>query len=343
MFLRKLANEIHLLVKGGRQVALVTSGAVAAGVSVLGIPKPRDIPTKQAAAAVGQSRLMHAYEETFQPLGMRVAQVLVTHDDLANRKRFLNARNTLMALFSLNVLPVFNENDTVVVDEIKVGDNDNLSALVAPLIEADLLIILSDISGLFSADPRKDTTAKRIGQVDKIDSSIERLAGGAGSDAGTGGMLTKIEAAKKASAVGIPTIIADGRELDVLSRILAGEDIGTLFTAAADRLASRKHWIAFTLKPQGKLHLDAGATRAVREGGKSLLPSGVLSVEGRFGRGDPISIFDAAGLEIARGLSEYADDEIKLIAGKQSTEIEAILGFKYTDVIVHRDDLVLLV
>jgi glutamate 5-kinase len=213
---------------------------------------------------------------------------------------------------------------------------------VASLVEADLLVILSDVDGLYDADPRNNPNAKRIGTVPRIDASVVALAGGAGSQAGTGGMVTKIEAARKAVATGIPTVIAQGKEHDVLSRILAGVDIGTLFQSAADRLASRKHWIAFALKPQGKVRLDEGAAKAVRQSGRSLLPSGVREVEGKFGRGDSISICDASGNEFARGLTEYANDEIRAILGKKSTEIEAVLGYKYSDEIVHRDDLVLL-
>lgn len=342
-FLAKLAAEIAGLRQAGHEVVLVTSGAVAAGVAALALPvKPREIRAKQAAAAVGQSRLMHAYETTFRPLGTHVAQILLTNDDLANRRRFLNARNTLFALLELGVLPIINENDSVAVEEIKVGDNDNLSALIAPLVEADLLVILSDIGGLFEEDPRKNPRARRISDVHRIDAAIERLAGGAGTAAGTGGMITKIQAARKATASGIATVVADGRTPDVLRRILAGEDIGTCFHPAEGRLAQRKHWIAFTLKPAGKLWLDDGARRAVVAEGKSLLPSGVRGVEGSFGRGEAVSICDATGTEIARGLAEYSADEVRKIQGKHSSEIEAILGYKYSDEVVHRDDLVIL-
>lgn len=341
-FLDKLAAELHALRESGKEVVLVTSGAVAAGIAALGIAKPREIPRKQAAAAVGQTRLMHAYEEAFRRRGVHVAQVLITHDDVANRRRFLNARNTLTALFELGVLPIFNENDTVVVEEIKVGDNDNLSAFVAVMVEADLLIILSDVDGLYDADPRKHAEARRLGIVEQIDARVEALAGGVGSAAGTGGMITKLEAARKAAATGIATVIAQGREPDVVRRVLAGEDVGTLFLSESDRLASRKHWIAFALKPQGKVVLDEGAAKAVREGGKSLLPSGVREVQGRFGRGESIAICDPSGAEFARGIAEYAADEVRVIAGKKSTEIEKVLGYKYTDELVHRDDLVLL-
>ncbi len=341
-FIDRLAAEIEAVRKTGCEVTLVTSGAVAAGVNSLGIPKPREIRMKQAAAAIGQSRLMHAYEAGFQPLGVRVAQLLVTHDDLANRRRFLNARNTLSALFELGVLPILNENDSVVVEEIKVGDNDNLSALVASLVDAELLVILSDISGLFNRDPRRDATAERIPVVDRIDADVFAAAGGEGSSVGTGGMVTKLEAARKAGAVGIPTVIADGREPGALGRILGGEDVGTLFRPAADRLASRKHWIAFTLKPAGRIRVDSGAAAAIRRGGKSLLPKGVVAAEGAFGRGDSVSVCDTDGVEFARGLTEYSADETRRILGRNSSDIDSVLGYKYTDVIIHRDDLVLL-
>lgn len=341
-FLQKLAGELHALRQEGKQVALVTSGAVAAGVAALGIAKPREIPRKQAVAAVGQSKLMHAYEQAFGALGVQVAQVLITGDDLGHRHRFLNARNAVSALFDMGVLPIFNENDTVAVEEIKVGDNDNLSALVASMIEADLLVILSDVAGLYDADPRANADARRLSVVAEIDEGVERLAGGAGSTAGTGGMITKLQAAKKAAASGVPTLIAAGLESDVLKRLVAGEDLGTLFQSSADKMASRKHWIGFVLKSVGKLVLDAGAAKAVRESGKSLLPSGVTAAEGKFQRGDAVSICDASGHEFARGVAEYGVDEVRRIAGKKSTEIEAILGYKYGDELVHRDDLVLL-
>jgi glutamate 5-kinase len=342
VFFAKLAGELHGLRKAGYQVALVTSGAVAAGVHALGIAKPREIPRKQAAAAVGQSKLMHAYEEVFGALGVRVAQVLITGDDLGHRHRFLNARNTVTALFELDVVPIFNENDTVVVEEIKVGDNDNLSALVASMIEADLLVILSDVAGLYDADPRHDPQAKRFSVVPEITDEIEKFAGDAGSLQGTGGMITKLQAARKAGASGIPTLIAAGLEADVLKRLLSGEDLGTFIQSPTDKLASRKHWIAFVLKPVGKLMLDGGAVKAVREGGKSLLPGGVVNVEGKFGRGDAVSLCDAEGHEFARGLIEYAADEVRRMRGHKSTEIEQVLGYKYGDELVHRDDLVLL-
>lgn len=341
-YVARLAAELHALRASGREVVLVTSGSVAAGVSALGMAKPREIRMKQAAAAVGQSRLMHTYEGVFAVLGVQVAQVLVTHDDLANRRRFLNARNALSALLELGVLPICNENDTVVVEEIRFGDNDNLSALVASLIGADLLILLSDVPGLYTADPRIHPDAERISSVVQIDNDLRQRAGSAGSDQGTGGMATKLEAAEKASAVGIPTVIAHGRDEGILRRIVDGEDVGTLFHAATDRLASRKHWIAFNLRPAGRLWIDDGAARALRGSGCSLLPSGITKVDGRFSRGDAVSICDGEGTEFARGLSDYTADETRRIAGKQSVDIEGELGYKYSDVVVHRDDLVVL-
>ena len=341
-FIAGLAAELQDLRADDREVVLVTSGSVAAGVHALGMARPREIRLKQATAAVGQSRLMHAYEGAFGALDVQVAQVLITHDDLANRRRFLNARNTLSALLELGVLPICNENDTVVVEEIKFGDNDNLSALVASLIGADLLIILSDVAGLYSADPRTNPDAQRISLVERIDSRLRSMAGGAGSTEGTGGMATKLEAAGKASAVGIPTIIAPGREAGVLQRVVQGGDVGTLFQPSVDRLASRKHWIAFNLRPSGRLWLDEGATDALRGRGRSLLPSGIRRVEGRFSRGDAVSICDARGHEFARGLAGYSAAETRRIAGRHSGDIETALGYKYSDVVVHRDDLVVL-
>lgn len=339
-FLQRLAQQITALRASGREVALVTSGAVAAGVATLGIERPREIPRKQAAAAVGQSKLMHAYEEVFGVGDVQIAQVLITHEDLAHRGRFLNARDTLRALLEWRVLPIFNENDTVAVAEIKVGDNDNLSSLVASMIEADLLILLSDVAGLYDADPRSVPTAARIPVVRRIDAAVRKLAGGAGTRAGTGGMITKIEAAERAAASGIPTVIAAGTEPAILQDIVAGRDVGTLFLPKAGRLGARKHWIAFTLKPAGRLLLDAGAARAIAEGKKSLLPRGVRSVEGRFGRGACVRLCDEGGREIARGLVAYGADDVRRLCGAQSRQIESILGYTQGDEIVHRDDLV---
>ena len=341
-YIDSLTAQIQALRQMKKDVALVSSGAVAAGITVLSIARPDDIRLKQATAAVGQSRLMHAYERAFQSKGIHVAQLLVTHDDLANRRRFLNARNTLSGLLELDVLPVINENDTVVVDEIKCGDNDNLSAMVTTLLEADLLIILSDVGGLYDGDPRKISGAQRIPVVERIDARIEELAGGSSSGIGTGGMITKVEAAKRAGALGVPTVIADGREPEVLRKILAGEDLGTLFLPTDERLANRKHWIAYTLRPMGRLFLDEGCVAAVKERGTSLLPSGVKSIDGDFGRGDAVSLCAENGAEFARGLTEYGADEMRRILGKRTAEIERILGYKYTDEVVNRDDLVLL-
>lgn len=341
-FLQKLAGEIAALKSAGKEVALVTSGAVATGVLALGIARPKEIARKQAAAAVGQSRLMHAYEEAFGKLSIRVAQVLITHEDLAGRARFLNARDTLRALLDFEVLPIFNENDTVAVAEIKVGDNDNLSSLVACLIEADLLILLSDVAGLYDADPRKHADAKRIPIIERIDAGVRRLAGGAGTSAGTGGMITKLEAAERAAASGIPTVIAEGKRPGVLTEIMAGQDVGTLFRAPSGRMGARKHWIAFTLRPTGTLQLDSGAARAVSEGKRSLLPSGVRSVEGRFLRGACVRLCNEAGEELARGLIAYGADEVRRLCGKRSAAIEATLGYTHGDEIVHRDDLVVM-
>ncbi len=326
----------------GYEVILVTSGAVSAGKGALGIEgRPKTIPLQQAAAAIGQSRLMKAYKECFIPRGHQVAQILLTRDDLANRRRYLNARNTLMTLLEFGVVPIINENDTVVVDEIRFGDNDNLSALVANLLEADLLIILSDVDGLYDRDPNRSSQAKLIPEVERITPQLEAMAGGASSNLGTGGMLTKLKAAKKAALSGIGTVVVNGRTPDVLSRLVAGDDLGTYFLPECNRMAAKKHWIAFTKKPRGKLFLDAGALLAVNEGGKSLLPSGVRGVEGSFDRGDAVRLCDMEGREFATGVVNYGLQELLRILGKRSGEIEKVLGYKYGDEVVHRDNLVL--
>ena len=340
----RLVAQMAELHERGYELLLVSSGAVLAGMQRLGLrEKPRDIPLRQAAAAIGQSRLMWLYEKLFGRQGCKVAQVLLTHDDLSNRRRYLNARNTLAVLLSHRVLPIVNENDTVVVEELKLGDNDNLSALVASLSEAELLVILSDIEGLCTADPHKDEKARLIPLVRNITPRIERLAGAASKDSlGSGGMITKLQAVSKAASFGIPTVIACARLENVLSRIVAGEEVGTLFLARSSRLASRKHWIAHALKPKGRLYLDAGAKEAILRQGRSLLASGIKGVEGGFERGEAVSCLGPQGEEFARGLVNYQAREIELIKGRRSKEIEAVLGYKYFDEIIHRDDLVLL-
>jgi glutamate 5-kinase len=341
--IRGLAAEIELLSDAKHEFVLVTSGAVAAGRARLRLrERPKTIPQKQAAAAVGQIDLMAAYKHAFDAHGRHVAQILITREDLTNRRRYLNAKHAIAALLEARVLPIVNENDTVAVDEIKLGDNDNLSAAVATLVEADLLIILSDVDGLHTADPRRDRSAEPVPVLAPNDALADRYATGAPNDVGTGGMATKLEAARKASAAGISTILADGRDEKALERILdAAVVTGTLILPSADRLASRKHWIAFTLRPQGTLHLDAGAAAALREKGRSLLPSGVREIEGTFGAGDCVRCVDPDGGEIARGLVNYSSAELRKIQGVHTRDIETRLGYKISDEIIHRNDLVI--
>ena len=342
--IRTLAAEIEELAGEEREFVVVTSGAVAAGMARLGLrDRPKTIPQKQAAAAVGQIDLMAFYEEVFAASGRHVAQMLLTRDDLTNRKRYLNAKHTLMALLEARVLPIVNENDTVVVEEIKLGDNDNLSADLAALAEADLLVILSDVDGLHTADPRRDANARIVPLVESGDTEAIRFAGGSAGRLGTGGMATKIEAARKAAAAGIPTVIASGRGEGVLRRVLdASSEIGTLVLPATDRMAQRKHWIAFTLRPQGTLTLDEGAVSALREKKRSLLPSGLRGVDGSFGVGDCVRCVAGDGAEIARGLVNYSAAELRKIQGRHSRDIDSVLGYKITDEVIHRDDLVIL-
>ncbi len=337
------ARQIAALAAQGHQVVLVSSGAIAEGMQRLGWnSRPTAIHDLQAAAAVGQMGLVQAYESCFRKHGLHAAQVLLTHADMANRERYLNARSTLTTLLSLRVIPIINENDTVVTEEIKFGDNDTLGALVANLIEADVLIILTDQSGLYTADPRKDPSATLLSEAQAGDARLEGMAGGAGSAIGRGGMITKILAAKRAARSGAHTVIASGRERDVLLRLLEGEAIGTLLTAATPTLAARKQWLADHLQVAGKLVLDAGAIKALRSGGKSLLPIGVKSVLGQFERGEVVACVAEDGTDIARGLINYNADEARLIAQHASQEIQALLGYGGDPEIIHRDNLVLL-
>jgi glutamate 5-kinase len=339
----RICDDIALLRQQGRQVVVVSSGAIAAGRSELGMTeKPKTIPHKQAAAAIGQTRLMRAYEEALARHGLKVAQVLLTSEDLASRQRFLNARATLDALLGFGVIPVINENDTVVVEEIKFGDNDNLSALVTNVAEAELLVILTDIDGFFSADPRSNPDAALIPLVRGITREVERAAGGSGSTVGTGGMATKVAAAKKAGKSGVPTIIVPGKREGVITALMGGEEVGTLFLPPDAGLNRRKHWIAYTLKPAGRIFVDDGAREVLLKKSKSLLPSGVVRVEGRFERGASVRICGADEQEFARGLSDYSSSEITRLAGHKSSQIEDILGYHYADVIIHRDNLVVL-
>jgi len=339
----RLAREISATKKKGYEVVIVSSGAIAAGMSRLGfLEKPKTIPQKQAAAAIGQSALMWNYERAFTCYGEKVAQVLLTRDDLSNRRRYLNARNTLLTLLGLGVIPIINENDTVVVEEIKFGDNDNLSALVTSLVNADLLIILSDIAGLYDRDPRLSKDAKLIPLVRQVTAEMEKKASGTLSPISIGGMVTKLQAARKAALFGVPMILANGMVEGIIGRIFQAEDVGTLFTSEVNKLTSRKHWIAFTLEPQGRIIVDDGAKKAILQKGKSLLPSGVLATEGEFSLGDPVVLVDLQKEEFAKGLSNYGSAEINKIKGLKTTEVENKLGYKYGDEIIHRDDLVVL-
>ena len=338
-----LASELATLRSAGKEVVLVTSGAVAAGMSRLGMrERPKTIPAKQAAAAVGQIALMALYEKYFSVHDLRVAQVLLTHDDLANRRRYLNAKHTMLTLLEAKVIPIVNENDTVAVEEIQFGDNDNLSALVAVLIEADLLVILSDVEGLYDRDPRTNSDARLIALVKKGTNDLVYSAGEAGP-LGRGGMATKLQAAHKAALSGIPTVIADGRRKQSLALVFnPATETGTLFLPLADRLASRKHWIAYTLKPAGTLVVDVGACAAICRRGSSLLPPGVREVRGMFGEGECVACLDPSGREFARGLVNYSSSELERIKGARTSQIEKILGYKVSDEVIHRDDLALL-
>ena len=337
------ARQIAELNASGREIVLVSSGAIAEGMQRLGWRKrPASIHDLQAAAAVGQMGLVQAYESCFRQHDLHAAQVLLTHADLADRERYLNARATLITLLGLRVIPIINENDTVVTDEIKFGDNDTLGALVTNLIDADALIILTDQDGLYTADPRKDACATLVGTALAGDAQLESMAGGAGSHIGCGGMITKILAAKRAARGGAHTVIASGHEPDVLLRLLQGESIGTLLTAPTLSLAARKQWLADHLQVAGTLVLDAGAVKALRADGKSLLPIGVKKVIGEFKRGALVTCVDEAGLDIARGLTNYDSEEARLIARHPSNEIETLLGYGGDTEIIHRDNLVLL-
>jgi glutamate 5-kinase len=340
--LGRFAAGIAALKSSGREVVLVSSGAVACGMQRLGwARRPHAIHELQAAAAVGQMGLVQAYESCFREHGLHAAQILLTHDDLADRKRYLNARTTLRTLLALGVIPIINENDTVVTDEIKFGDNDTLGALVTNLVEADALIILTDQDGMFTADPRHDKTATLI--VDAVAGApeLETMAGGSGSDIGRGGMLTKILAARRAARSGAHTVIASGNQPEVLQRLAAGEKIGTQLVARTMTLAARKQWLADHLQVRGTLTLDAGAAQALTRDGKSLLAIGVTAVTGDFERGEVVACNDDQGREIARGLANYSAAETRRIQRKPSGEIAAILGYVDEPELIHRDNLVL--
>jgi glutamate 5-kinase len=337
------ARQIARLRALGREIVLVSSGAIAEGMQRLGWKtRPHRMHQLQAAAAVGQMGMVQVYETCFREHGLHAAQVLLTHADLADRQRYLNARSTLLTLLELGVIPIINENDTVVTDEIKFGDNDTLGALVTNLIEADCLIILTDQAGLHTADPRKVPTATLVRKVNSGDPGLEEMAGSTGSTIAKGGMLTKVLAAKRAARSGANTIIASGHEEDVLLRLAQGEHIGTLLVAATTPLAARKQWLADHLQVAGRLTVDDGAARALRSGGKSLLPIGVRSVDGEFERGAVVACVDPDGKEIARGLVNYGAQEARRIAGRPSSDIESVLGYLGELELIHRDNLVLL-
>lgn len=341
--LARWAEQIATLAAQGKEVVLVSSGAIAEGIARLGWTKrPKAVNELQAAAAVGQMGLVQAYESVFRSHGLHAAQVLLTHEDLADRTRYLNARSTLRTLLELKVVPIINENDTVATDEIRLGDNDTLGALVTNLIEADCLIILTDQTGLYTADPRRDVTATLVSDAHAGDPELERMAGGAGSSVGTGGMLTKILAAKRAARSGAHTVICSGREDRVLLRLAAGEAIGSQLVARQAPLAARRQWLADHLQLHGGVVLDDGAVRALREEGKSLLPVGVKSIVGEFERGEVVAVIDVSGREIARGLTNYSASEARRIAGKPSSAIESELGYIDEPELIHRDNLVLL-
>jgi glutamate 5-kinase len=335
-------RQMAHLIRDGREVIMVSSGAIAEGMKRLGwTVRPKAIQELQAAAAVGQMGLAQMYETKLKLNGLGSAQVLLTHADLADRERYLNARSTLLTLLKLGVVPVINENDTVVNDEIKFGDNDTLGALVANLVEADALIILTDQKGLFTADPRKDAAAAFVHEARAGDVTLEAMAGGAGSSLGRGGMITKILAAKRAAGSGASTVIAWGREPDALIRLIRGESIGTLLVAQTQKNQARKQWMADHLQLRGSVVVDPGAVVKVRDEGKSLLPIGMVQVEGDFSRGDVIAVRDGGGVEIARGLANYSSSEARLLCRKPSTDIEKLLGYAAEPEMLHRDNLVL--
>jgi glutamate 5-kinase len=335
-------RQMALMAKDGREVIMVSSGAIAEGMKRLGwATRPQEIHALQAAAAVGQMGLAQMYETKLRENGLGSAQVLLTHADLADRERYLNARSTLLTLLHHKVLPVINENDTVVNDEIKFGDNDTLGALVANLVEADALVILTDQKGLFTADPRKNSAAEFVHEARAGDPALEAMAGGVGSSIGSGGMITKILAAKRAAGSGASTVIAWGREPDALIRLCKGEPIGTLLVAQTQKQQARKQWMADHLQLRGAVTVDPGAASKLQAEGKSLLAIGMTHVEGDFSRGDVIAIRDVNGLEIARGLANYASAEARLICRKSSSEFEALLGYVAESEFVHRDNLIL--
>jgi glutamate 5-kinase len=342
--IERLTSDMAFIMNGGVEVILVSSGAIAAGLAKLGLKKTKNMPLslKQASAAIGQSGLMWAYEKTFAAHRLKVAQVLLTRDDLSNRTRFLNARNTIQTLLDYGVIPVINENDTVSVDEIKFGDNDNLSGMVVHLADADMLVILSDIDGLYNADPNLDSSARMIPLVEKITAEVERGAGDALTAVGTGGMRSKLLTAKKVAAYGVPMVIANGKKSGVLQSLFEGREVGTLFLPRLERLESRKHWIAYTVASNGRIVIDDGGREALVNKGKSLLPGGILKVEGNFKIGDCVTCVDRKGTAFARGLVKYSSADVERIKGLKTSQIASVLGYKDYDEVIHRNDLVII-
>lgn len=340
--IKSISSQISALIDQGVEVILVSSGSMAAGIRKMGMDRrPDDIPSRQAIAAIGQTGLMNTYEKSFARCSKKVAQILLTGEDLNDRKRYLNARNALHQLIEWHVVPIVNENDTVMVEEIKLGDNDHLAAMIALLMDADFLFILTDIDGLYDKDPRIHKTAKLIARATAFEENIEKFAGDIPGTLGTGGMLSKIEAAKKVTAAGIPMIVARGDEPDVLLRLFNGEVLGTYFIPREKKMPSRKCWIAYTLKPKGVLIIDDGAVKAVKDNGKSLLPIGVLDVEGEFEEGTAVTFQTMANEIVGIGLVNYRSFDIRLIKGLKTHQIEACLGAKHYDEIIHRNNLVL--
>jgi glutamate 5-kinase len=341
--IRSLAKHISQISSMGYEVVVVSSGAVAAGMKKLGLKsKPRDIRLKQAAAAIGQSTLMWAYEKAFAEYEHKVAQILLTREDFSDRKKYINSKNTIITLLSYGIIPVINENDTIVTDEIKFGDNDNLASLVAIQVEAERLVILSDVDGLYDEDPRVNSNARLIPRIEKITSAIEKIAGGTGSAVGTGGMYSKILAAKKATSHGIAVNITNGKKPELLRSIVEGEEIGTFFDPGKGKISHRKGWIAYSSRPKGAVILDDGAVKAITEMGKSLLPTGIITVEGNFEVGDSVNCLNSNGTRVAKGLINYSSRDMKKIMRRKTSEIEEILGYKYSDEAIHRDNLVVL-
>lgn len=338
-----LARELSDMHNEGREVILVSSGAVGAGLGRLGFKRrPGKIQEKQAAAAVGQGILMHIYEKLFSEYGQVVAQVLLTRFDLMERRCYLNARNALITLLNFGVIPIVNENDTITVEGLQFGDNDTLSALVAGLVDADLLIILSDINGLYTADPRENPEAVLLPVIEEITEDLEQLAGGTGSELASGGMVTKLQAARIATSSGLHMVIANSQEERIIRRILRGESLGTLFLSKEHKLDARQRWIAFGSTVRGRVVVDTGATEAILQRGKSLLPSGISGIEGVFEAGQVVGVKSPEGIEIARGMVNYSSGAVDRIRGKKTTEIEAILGYRDFDEVIHRNNMILI-